>query len=258
MTWDPAQYLTFGGHRIRPALDLLSAIPLKAPKTILDLGCGPGNVTPFLQNRWPDARIVGLDNSKEMLEKACSEHPNMEWINANLSEWKPEEPFDLLYSNAVLHWVEDHNSIFPLLLTWVKPGGYVAIQMPRNFKAQSHITVYDTIRNGDWRDRLEYLIRDEPTSPPSFYYDLLKPLVQSLELWETEYQQILEGENPVPEYVKGSWLKPFLDALKEPEKSIFEAKYKRDVLVHYPPQTDGKTLFPFRRLFIVAKIGGKN
>ena len=98
------------------------------------------------------------------------------------------------------------------------------------------------------------MIRDEPTSPPTFYYNLLKPLAQSLDLWETEYQQILEGENPVPEYVKGTWLKPFLDALKEPEKSAFEADYKKNVLLHYPPQSDGKTLFPFRRLFIVAQV----
>ena len=114
--------------------------------------------------------------------------------------------------------------------------------------------VYETIRDGKWRDRLEPLIRDEPTRPPTFYYDLLKPLVQSLDFWETEYQQILEGDNPVPENVKGSWLKPFLDALDEPEKSAFEVQYKKNVLVHYPPQSDGKTLFPFRRLFIVAQV----
>ncbi len=254
MTWDPAQYLTFGGHRIRPAIDLLSAVPLEAPKTILDLGCGPGNVTPFLKSRWPEARIIGLDNSSEMLEKARAAHPNIEWIKANLEEWVPDEPFDLLYSNAVLQWVKGHDTVFPDLLKWVKPGGYIAIQMPRNFKARSHTTVYETIHDGKWRDRLEPLIRDEPTRPPTFYYDLLKPLVQSLDFWETEYQQILEGDNPVPEYVKGSWLKPFLDALDEPEKSAFEAQYKKNVLVPSPPQSDGKTLFPFRRLFIVAQV----
>ena len=254
MTWDPAQYLTFGGHRIRPALDLLSAVPMDAPARILDLGCGPGNVTQFLQGRWPDAKIVGLDSSAEMLEKARAAHPNMEWIEADLSEWTPDEPFNLLYSNAVLQWVKGHTNVFPDLLKWVKPGGYIAIQMPRNFMARSHTTVYETIRDGDWKDRLEPLIRDEPTNPPNFYYDLLTPLVQSLDLWETEYQQILDGENPVPEYVKGSWLKPFLDALEEPEKSTFEAEYKKNVLVHYPPQSDSKTLFPFRRLFIVAQV----
>ena len=113
MTWDPAQYLTFGGHRIRPAIDLLSALPLEAPKTILDLGCGPGNVTPFLKSRWPEARIIGLDNSSEMLEKARLALPSIEWIEANLEEWAPDKPFDLLYSNAVLQWVKGHNTVFP-------------------------------------------------------------------------------------------------------------------------------------------------
>ena len=254
MTWDPAQYLSFGGHRIRPAIDLLSAVPMEAPKTILDLGCGTGNITEFMQARWPEAKIVGLDNSADMLAKAQDAHPDITWIEAEIGNWSPEAPFDLVYSNAVLHWVPDHGALFPDILKWVTPNGYVAIQMPRNFEARSHTTVYETIRNGDWCTRLEPMIRDEPTSPPTFYYDLLKPLAQSLDLWETEYQQILEGENPVPEYVKGTWLKPFLDALKEPEKSAFEADYKKNVLLHYPPQSDGKTLFPFRRLFIVAQV----
>lgn len=254
MTWDPAQYLTFGGHRIRPAIDLLSAVPLEAPATILDLGCGTGNVTDFFAARWPDAHITGMDSSAEMLAKAHDAHPDREWIEADVTNWKPTEPFDLVYSNAVLHWVPDHDQLFPELLSWVKPGGCLAIQMPRNFSARSHTTVYETIRGGAWRDRLEPMIPEEPTKSPTFYYDLLTPLVGSLDLWETEYQQILEGDNPVPEYVKGSWLKPFLDALDEPEKSEFEASYKASVLTHYPPQSDGKTLFPFRRLFIVAQV----
>lgn len=254
MTWDPAQYLTFGGHRIRPAIDLLAAIPMEGPASILDLGCGTGNMTGFMQGRWPDAEITGLDNSPDMLAKAREAHPDMTWIEADVEAWQPEAPYDIVYSNAVLHWVPGHGALFPNLLKWVKPGGYLAIQMPRNFTARSHTTVYETIRGGAWRSRLEPMIRDEPTSPPNFYYDLLTPLVQSLDLWETEYQQILEGENPVPEYVKGTWLKPFIDALEEPEKSEFEAEYKKGVLVHYPPQSDGKTLFPFRRLFIVAQV----
>ena len=253
MTWDPAQYLTFGGHRIRPAIDLLSAVALESPATILDLGCGTGNMTNFFSARWPDARIVGLDNSPEMLAKARDAHPDQKWIEGDVTDWKPDEPFDLVFSNAMLHWVPGHHRVFPELLSWVKSGGCLAIQMPRNFAARSHTTVYETIREGAWREQLEPMIREEPTRPPNYYYDLLTPMVGSLDLWETEYQQILEGENPVPEYVKGSWLKPFLDALEEPEKSAFEAAYKAKVLKYYPPQDDGKTLFPFRRLFIVLR-----
>lgn len=252
MTWDPGQYLSFGGHRLRPALDLIAHIALERPATIVDLGCGTGNVTKALQARWPDAAVLGLDNSPEMLERARSEAPDIEWRQVDLRLWRPEAPVDLLYSNAVLHWIEDHESLFPRLVDAVAPNGVFAVQMPRNFTAPSVASIYDTVRAGPWRHRLEPMIRDEPTKTPDFYYDLLTPRVESLDIWETEYLQVLEGEHAVPEYEKGSWLKPFLDALDEPDRSAFEADVRVRVKAAYPPQSDGRTLFPYRRLFIVA------
>lgn len=254
MTWDPHQYFTFAGQRLRPALDLIQHVPLESPKTIVDLGCGGGNVTKALRDRWPDAEITGIDNSPEMLAHARREAPDMHWQQADIADWRPTAPVDLLFTNAVLHWLFGHEELFPRLVGNVAPGGFFACQVPRNFGAPSHQSIYAAVREGDWRERLESALRIEPTKEPAFYYDLLRPRVKHLDIWETEYLQVLEGENPVAEYVKGSALKPLLDALEEPERSAFEADYRARVKAAYPPQRDGKTLFPFRRLFILAGV----
>ena len=254
MTWDPGQYLAFAGHRMRPALDLIARIPLAAPGTIVDLGCGAGNVTKVLRRRWPEAQITGIDGSAEMLARASEEEPGIDWRQGELRDWRPEAPVELLFSNAALHWIEGHETLFPRLLAALAPGGVLAVQLPRNFTAPSHRSLYEAAREGRWRDRLEPLLRDEPTKPPAFYYDVLAPLARQLDIWESEYLQLLEGENPVAEYVKGSWLKPFLDALEEPDRGAFESAYRDRVLAAYPPRADGRTLFPFRRLFIVARL----
>lgn len=250
--WDPTQYLTFGNERLQPALDLLARIPLKAPKTIVDLGCGPGNVTGFLMERWPDANVSGVDGSSEMLERARAEHPQVSWVQGDMNTWAPESPVDLIYSNAALHWLDDHASVFPRIMSLVTKGGYLAAQMPRNWFAPSHTVITEVVKDGPWRETLEPLIRPNPTGGPEDYYEILTPHTSSLALWETEYCQILEGENPVAEFVKGSQLKRFLDALDEPLRTQFWETYCEGILAAYPKRADGRTLFPFRRLFIVA------
>ncbi len=253
MSWDPEQYLAFGDHRLRPALDLIARVPLAAPRHIVDLGCGAGNVTAALRARWPKARIIGVDSSPEMLARARKTTTEIEWIEADLRDWRPERPVDLLFCNAVLHWIDDHAHLFPALLERIRAGGVLAVQMPRNFSAPSHRAMYEAARSGPWRARLEPVIREEPTRPPEFYYRLLAPRVGGLDIWETEYLQVLEGENPVADYVKGTSLKPLLDALDEPERGTFEAAYRERVKAAYPEQPDGRTLFPFRRLFVLAQ-----
>jgi trans-aconitate 2-methyltransferase len=252
MAWDPAQYLKFAGPRLRPAIDLLGHIEAEAPRLVYDLGCGAGNVTRFIAERWPAATIVGIDGSAEMLAKARADLPRIEWQQADLATWRPPQKPDVIYSNAALHWIEDHAPVFVRLFQSLAPGGTLAVQIPRNFGAPSHTSITETARNGPWRTKLEPLLRPSPVAEPEFYYDLLAPLAASLDLWETEYLQVLEGENPVKEWTKGTWLTPLLAALGEPERSNFEAAYGARVAAAYPPRSDGKTLFPFRRMFLIA------
>ena len=256
MAWDPAQYLKFAGHRLRPAIDLLNRIDVSDPAHVVDLGAGAGNVTRMLRDRWPHAHVVGVDDSAEMLGKAAAVAPDVTWQQADLATWRPAQPVDVLYSNAALHWATDHERLFPALLAGVKPGGVLAVQMPRNFGAPSHTSITTAARSGPWRDTLEPLLRPAPVREPAFYFDVLAPHAADIDMWETEYVQVLEGEHPVKEWVKGTWLKPLLDALDGVQRPRFEARYAELADAAYPRRPDGRTLFPFRRLFIVARARG--
>lgn len=251
--WDPAQYLRFAGHRLRPALDLLNRIDLERPEAVTDLGCGAGNVTRWLVQRWPEAAVTGIDGSAAMLAKAAEALPGVRWRHADIAAWAPERPQDLIYSNAALHWLPDHGSLFPKLARDLAPGGVLAVQMPRNFAEPSHTAMADAARDGPWIETLEPMLKPAPVHEPAVYHRLLAPCVSALDLWETTYFQLLEGENPVAEWTKGTWLKPMLDALGGDRRAGFEAAYRARIAAAYPPGPDGRTLFPFRRLFLVAR-----
>ncbi|HJS39189.1 MAG TPA: methyltransferase domain-containing protein [Burkholderiales bacterium] len=254
MSWDPAQYLRFAGERMRPAVDLLARIGMASPASVVDLGCGAGNLAPLLLARWPQARLTGVDNSPEMLARARKDHPGAHFELADIGAWRPRTPVDVVYSNAALHWLASHEQrIVQLLEEAVAPGGMLAVQMPRNFSAHSHTCIVETIEQGPWRARLEPHLRREPVAAPCVYWRLLEARAAELQIWETEYLQVLSGDNPVAEYTKGTWLKQFLDRLEPAERNAFEADYRRRVRAWYPPEPDGRTLFPFRRLFIVAR-----
>jgi trans-aconitate 2-methyltransferase len=254
MAWDPVQYRKFGGHRLRPAVDLLGRVPTEAADIVVDLGCGEGAATRLLHERWPRAELTGVDSSAEMLAVAAHELPSVHWQQADIGTWRPPVPVDLLFSNAALHWLEDHPSLFLHLVGAIKPGGVMAVQMPRNFVAPSHTLITDVALGGPWRERLIPLLRPEPVATPEFYYDLLASQVAELDIWETEYLQVLEGENPVAEWTKGTWLRPLLAALDEEERQLFAFEYGKRVAEAYPRLRDGRTLYPFRRLFIVGRI----
>jgi len=255
--WDPAQYLKFADHRLRPAVDLLNRIDAEAPAEVYDLGAGAGNVTRLLKARWPRARVSGVDASEAMLARAAAGAPEIAWQQADLATWRPPRPADVIYSNAALHWLGDHGRLFPELFAALGPRGVLAVQMPRNFGAQSHTAVAEAVRSGSWRTRLEPLLRPAPVAEPGFYYDLLAPRAALLDVWETEYLHVLEGDDPVKEWTKGTWLAPLSAALEEPERSRFEACYAGLVARAYPRRPDGRTLFPFRRLFIIATAPAK-
>lgn len=252
MTWDPTQYLAFSDHRLRPALDLLSRIPTISPQTVYDLGCGPGTVTRVMRKRWPEAIIVGIDGSKEMLARAEREAPGNEWQLADMADWVPRQRADVIYSNAALHWLDRHDELLPRLMGFLSPGGVLAVQMPRNHRAPSHTSMAVSIAAGPWAERLGKVRSIREVHDPAIYYDILRPHAKGLDIWECEYLQILEGDNPVVEWTKGTALKPYLDALAEDERQAFLADYGTRIRAAYPPRKDGRTLFPFRRIFIVA------
>jgi trans-aconitate 2-methyltransferase len=250
--WDPVQYLNFAEHRRRPAIDLLARIPAAAPATVYDLGCGAGNVTRLLAERWPQARVTGVDSSPEMLAKAHAEAPGIAWVEADLAGWTAPAPADVIYSNAALHWLDDHAALFPHLMRQLAPGGVLAVQMPHNHAARSHRAIGETARAGPWRETLAPVLREAPVAEPAFYYDVLAPEAAAIDIWETEYLHVLEGDNPVVEWTKGTTLRPLLAALPETQRGAFLATYGERVAAAYPPRADGRTLLGFRRIFIVA------
>lgn len=253
--WNPEQYLKFAQPRFRPAQDLLARIEVDSPRTVYDLGCGAGNVTRMLAQRWPDAKIVGIDDSEEMLQQARAEnaHLDITWKCQSIAKWLPDEPADVIYSNAALHWLPDHQILFPRLMDMLPKSGVLAVQMPNNFNEPSHTRIWETLRAGPWSSRLEHLIRPSPVHNAQFYYDLVAKITSKIDIWETTYLQILRGADPVKEWTKGTWLKQFLDALEEADRPEFEEDYARRLREAYPPQENGDTLFPFRRLFMVLQ-----
>lgn len=256
MTWDPKTYTAFAAPRLRPALDLLARVAATEPKLVADLGCGTGNVTRILGQRWKRARVIGVDSSAEMLAEAGADTGRQAWVQADIGAWECDKALDVLFSNAALHWLDDHATLFPRLMGMLAPGGTLAVQMPHNHAAPSHTCMVEAAMTGPWAERLADVLRPSPVAAPSFYYDALAPLAASLDIWETEYLQALDGDNPVVQWTKGTALKPLLDALDEPERSLFMAEYSRRIAAAYPRRADGRTLFPFRRLFIVATSRG--
>lgn len=252
-TWNPAQYLQFNDYRLRPAMDLLARVALAAPGVVYDLGCGPGNATRLLKQRWPAAKITGVDGSADMLAKARANDPVVTWQQADLNTWRPEQPADLLFSNATLHWLDDHERVFPKLMDALNSGGVLAVQMPDNFGAPTHTLISEVVHGGDWRDRLQPALRPHPVLAAAAYHDILLPHASDLDIWQAIYLHVLEGEDPVVEWTKGSVLRPVLDRLQgEEETAAFLRAYRERIHQAYPRRADGKTLLPFRRLFIVA------
>ncbi len=253
MTWDPQKYLMFGAERTRPAIDLLARVPHDRPRRVVDLGCGPGNSTLLLRERWPEADVTGIDSSEEMLAEARTQ-TGIRWERADIAHWQPRERYDLIFSNATLQWLDDHAGLFPSLLAALAPGGVLAVQMPRNFASASHRAVRDVLADGPWDEKLRLLLRADPVHDASTYYRMLAPHARALDIWETEYLHVLAGENPVGDWTRGTYVVPLFAALGTAEGGVFEAEYRSRITAAYSREADGKTLFPFRRLFIVARV----
>ncbi len=262
MTWDPAQYLKYSSERLRPALDLIARIDVAAPRTVVDLGCGAGNVTRILAERWPGAHVLGLDNSAAMLAKARASVPEdapIEWREGELAAWAAAPAptaSDVVFSNAALHWLDDHASLFPRLFAAVAAGGALAVQMPSNFGAPSHVEMHAVATSAHWRSRVGACVRADPVAEMAQYVEWLAPQAEAIDAWTTEYLHVLPrgegGEHPVVAWTKGTALTPFLAMLAPDEQRAFVTDYADRIGRAYPLRPDGRVLFPFRRLFVVA------
>lgn len=187
-----------------------------------------------------------------MLEVAREGQSTITWVESDVARWAPNEQADLIFSNAALHWLDDHSTLLPRLLGYLKPGGVLAMQMPRNHGESSHTAIVEAAESGPWRERLSPLLRRQPVAQPEVYADLLMPMVRILDIWETVYLHLLPGEDPVVEWTSGTGLRPLLAALDTHERNEFLADYSARVRRAYPQRVNGLTVFPFRRLFIVA------
>ncbi|GAB2598246.1 trans-aconitate 2-methyltransferase [Streptomyces capparidis] len=262
-TWDPAQYLRHADHRTRPFHDLLARVPdLPSPRhpRITDLGCGPGTATATLHHRWPGAHVTGVDHSPQMLRAAAplagpTPHGGtLAFHPGDAATWTPERPHDLVVSNAVLHWVPGHAEFFARWTAALRPGGVLAFQVPANHDAPSHTLLRELAAAPRWRPRLAGLAdRPAPVLPPAAYLDRLAALDCDVDAWETTYLHVLPGDDPVLDWVRGTTLRPVLAALTDPEeRDGFLAEYAAGLRAAYPRRPHG-TVFPFRRVFVVAR-----
>jgi trans-aconitate 2-methyltransferase len=252
-SWDPDRYLTYADERGRPFLDLVARIGAESPRTVVDLGCGPGNLTALLAQRWPDADVLGLDSSPEMIAKA--EAPGVRFEVGDLREWVSDKggQVDVLVSNATLQWVPGHLELLPRLVERVVPGGWLAFQVPGNFDEPSH-----TIRR-DIADEERYAahtagVAVPDSHDPATYLEALAAAGCEVDAWETTYLHLLTGEDPVFTWVSGTGARPTLEALPPGLREEFESEFRARLRAAYP-QHDYGVVLPFRRVFVVARTG---
>ena len=251
--WSPAQYLKFADERTRAARDLLAQVPLTEARLVYDLGCGPGNSTELLVRAYSGARVIGVDNSPGMLAKARAALPQCEFEEADLARWQGGQGADLLFSNATFQWVPGHLEVLQRLLTGLKRGGVLAVQMPDNLGEPSHVAMIAAGRNAPYADKLAGASEARDVLPePADYYAALKPLCAKFDVWHSIYNHPLDGISGIVEWLKGTGLRPFLEPLTPEEQNDYLQRYMAQLAKAYPLQADGKVLLRFPRLFIVA------
>jgi trans-aconitate 2-methyltransferase len=258
--WDAKAYQQFSGLRQRPVNELLDRVDLKYPKCIYDLGCGTGIATQQLAKRWPRARLMGVDSSEQMLAEARRLPIKALWKQSDLLDWQPEQPADLLFAAAVLHFVNGHEQLLPRLLGQLNPGGCLAAHMPDWRDALWYQLMLDTLDDGGpggtalGTPQLRDAMAARPLLSLEGYYRLLAPITRTLDIWETEQLQVVDGASPIYDWVKVSALRPVMQGLQKDKQARFIYRYLMRVQAHYPQEADGHTLFPFKRIFIVATV----
>lgn len=254
-SWDPDVYERYKVYRDRPALDLMLQIPSDLdPREIWDLGCGTGEHAAILSRRHLDANVHGLDSSPDMLAAARKRDAQVEWLQGGIETFAPTVPPDLIFTNAALQWLPDHRTLFPRLVSELAADGVFACQMPTPYETRHHGLLRETAEDGPWAGKLKGARLISPTPPMDGYYGWLSPLCAEIDIWMTTYLHVLEGDDPVVEWMRGTALRPYLDALPDArEREAFLAAFRSRIAAAFPPQADGMTLFPFQRLFIVAR-----
>lgn len=253
MAWDPKVYLAFDEERTRPARELLARIASDVPARVADLGCGPGNSTELLATRWPKAELEGIDNSPDMLADAHKRGFRCAWSLGDIATWAPEHPYNVIFSNAAMQWVRDHAQVLPNIVRHLVRGGVFAFQVPRNFTEPCHTIIHDLATEPRWRETLAGVRDWWNVGTPESYFDFLEPYAESIDIWETRYVQVLDGEDAVYRWMSGTGLRPYADALAGAERAAFLEAYRQRVAEAYPRRASGVTLYPFQRLFCVMK-----
>lgn len=252
MTWSAKQYSAFENERTRPVRDLVAALGQPRIANAVDLGCGPGNSTEVLAARYPDAAVTGLDSSDDMVKAARQRLPNIDFDLADIASWAPSERYEVILANASLQWVPDHDQLYPRLVSFLQPGGSLAVQTPDNLEEPAHSKAREIAAQGPWAARTA-AVRHPPRHSARHYYDLLAGHCSHVDVWRTTYFHPLEGgPQAVVEWFKGSALRPYLAVLDEQEQAGFLQAYLQAMTEAYPPSSDGKVLLPFPRLFLVA------
>jgi trans-aconitate 2-methyltransferase len=255
VVWDPARYGVFSSERSQPFFDLVSRIPADDPRGVVDLGCGSGELTATLAHRWPDARVHGVDSSPQMIgrARAGSESDRVDFELADLAGWRPSDETDVVVSNAALQWVPEHRVLLRGWADDLKPGATLAWQVPGNFESPSHRAMRELAESKHWRGRLAGVLRHaDAVDSPAGYLDLLVGAGFEASVWETTYLHVLHGPDPVLEWVRGTGLRPILQALPPAEAAEFERVYAETLRAAYPSGEHG-TVYPFRRIFAVGR-----
>jgi trans-aconitate 2-methyltransferase len=252
--WSAKQYVLFEEERTRPVRDLVGAIPNAEVRTAVDIGCGPGNSTEVLAARFPGAEVTGLDSSADMIAAAKKRLPQIRFAIAGIEDWRAETPVDVIFANAVLHWVPDHAALLPRLVGALAAGGSLAVQMPDNLGEPVHRLMREIAADGPWAGRLDGAAAlRQPRRSAEWYYGLLRPHCARVDVWRTTYHHPLAGgADGIVQWFMGSGLRPVLARLDEAERAAFLDRYRAAVAEAYPPLDGGSVLLPFPRLFIVA------
>jgi trans-aconitate 2-methyltransferase len=250
--WSPADYLKFGDERTRAARDLLAAVPLGAAARVVDMGCGPGNSTELLRARFPGAEILGLDSSPAMLDEARGRLPDVTFALADAGAWTPEPDVDLVFANAIYHWIPHHLEQLPRVLAAMRPGAALAVQMPDNVDQPTHRLMAAVGREGPWSARLGEAGRG-PLAPAAAYYDALRPHAARIDIWRTTYNHVLADADAIVAFVNSTALRPYLAPLSETERAAFVADYRARIAQAYPPLSDSRVLLAYPRFFLVAE-----